>query len=106
MTPEPEPRRLQAGAGSEAACSPQRLDADAVAELAERLAGQTLRLEPLEDGDQLGDDAVEGDVVLELDVEAVADGAAAQEDRVGARAGRAVGVPMCADRPTRPMSAL
>ena len=70
----------------------ERFDPEPVAEVAERLAVVALGLESLEDGHQLGDDLVVRDVVLELDVEPVADGPAAQEDRVGARAGRAVGV--------------
>ena len=71
---------------------PPALDAHPRTELAERLSRLPLGLEPVEDRDQLGDDLVERDVVLELDVEPVADRAAAEEDRVGARAGLPVGV--------------
>ena len=93
-------RRNRAG-GSE---SGEPFDANPGA-FAERLAGVTVGLELLEDRDQLGHDAVVGDIVLELEAEPVADGAAAQEDGVGARPRLTVG-PTCADRPTRPISAL
>ena len=67
---------------------------------------QSLGLEAGEDRDQLGDDPVERDVVLELDVEPVAHGPAAEEDGVRARARACRRRCGCADRPTRPMSAL
>src|SRR3954453_13388222 len=71
----------------------QFLDAEAVAEVAERLAGLALGLEAGEDRRQLGGDAVVGDVVLVEDVEPVAEGAAAEEDGVGAgRRGAVVGL--------------
>ena len=66
---------------------------DPVAEVAEGLAVGAFGLVAGEDRDELGDDLVEGDVVLELDVEPVAEGPAAEEDGVGARSGRAVVVP-------------
>src|SRR4051812_9151813 len=72
-------RPIDAGGSGRARSARQLLDADAVAELAERLAGAPFRLEAHEDRDELGDDAIERDVVLELDVEAIADRAATEE---------------------------
>jgi len=63
-----------------------------VAEVAEGLAREALGLEPGEDGGEFRGDLVERHVVLELDVEPVARGPAAEEDRVGAGTGGAVGV--------------
>jgi len=61
-----------------------------VAVVAEGLPLGPLGLEPGEDGDELGDHLVERDVILELDVEPVAQGPAAEEDGIRPGAGRAV----------------
>src|ERR1700733_1726859 len=70
----------------------ERFDTDPGAEVAEGLARKAIGLEAGEDGDKLGDDAVERHVILELDVEPVARRPAAEEDGVRTGAGGAVGV--------------
>src|SRR5271157_4245882 len=67
------------------------LDAEPSTELSKRLAVLPLRLETLENRNQHGHDLIVGYVVLEFEVEPVADRSSAQEDRVGSGPGLAVG---------------
>src|SRR5208282_5050234 len=67
------------------------LDAESSTELSEALAVLPLRLETLENRNQHGHDLIVGYVVLEFEVEPVADRSSAQEDRVGSGPGLAVG---------------
>ena len=84
----------------------QILDSDPITKIAERFAGRSLFFESHEHRHQLRHDPVEGDVVLVFDIEPVADGPSAQEDRVGSRA-RAFRLPGCGPiGPTSPTSAL
>src|SRR5271157_4436495 len=66
-------------------------DAEPCTELSESLAVLPLRLETLKNRNQQGHNLVVGYVVLEFDVEPVANRAPTQEDRVGSGSGLAVG---------------
>src|SRR5271157_4758130 len=84
-------KRLQVGIKTTIVRAGKRFDAEPCTELSESLAVLPLRLETLENRNQHGHDLVVGYVVLEFEVEPVADRSSAQEDRVGSGPGLAVG---------------
>src|SRR5271157_2694206 len=84
-------KRLQVGIKTTIVRAGKRFDAEPCTELSESLAVLPLRLETLENRNQHGHDLVVGYVVLEFEVESVANRAPTQEDRVGSGSGLAIG---------------